>query len=444
MTHTTTPLTLEKTGPGGCPVMHGFNPLDLESVNHPGTYTELARREAPVFFIPEVGMYMVVDHEDIVRVTSDWKSFPMPPLATHAVPDEAVDRLPEGFAWQRSGFMPMLQPPEHSRVRKLAQKAFTRSAALAYRPLIEQMCHDSIDSFVDQGEAALVTAFTSQIPVRVIATILGVELEQAPQIYQWAWDVLTLIGDPNVGGEQLLKLAHRHADFEEWSRALIDERRANPRGEEDMISNLLRATSDDGSPKLTDMEIFSVIVVAVFGGSDTSAGLAAQVVRRMLQDDRTLYEQALGDRTLIPKLLEEELRINFVGRTIVRMAAVDTELSGVPIPAGSILALNVWGANHDETAFEDPQRFDPDREDIDRHLGWGRGIHFCLGAPLAKVEVATAVEAILDRLPNLRLVDRGVRPPALDRDPLDPLRLARPLGRRPLNDDADRWATVSV
>lgn len=401
-----TSLLIEPTGPRGCPVVHGLNPLDPQVVMNPGDYTALARAEAPVFFVPELNLYMVTSYDDVVRVTSDWKTFPMPPFGPQLrVPDEVAHRLPDGFAWQRPGFMPMLVPPEHSRVRKLAQKAFTRTAALAKEQEIRELCHSFVDRFFQAGRADLITEYASQIPVRVIATMLGVDLSEAPRMYQWAQDVLRVIGDPTLSGLDVVDIANRHADFEEWCHALIEERRGSPRGAGDMVSNLLSAQSDDGSPRLSEMEIFSIIVVAVFGGSDTSAGAVVQLVHRMLSGDRSIYHDVLADRTMIPRLLEEELRFDDVGHSIFRITATEVELGGVSIPAGSVLALHTWSTGHDRSAFEDPEHYAPDRPDLGGHLGWGRGIHFCLGAPLAKVEVAVALETLLERLPNMRLVD---------------------------------------
>jgi cytochrome P450 len=405
MSEPLTATSVMATGPRGCPVIHGLNPLDPALVRDPGGYTALARAEAPVFFVPEMHAYMVTKYADVARVTSDWKTFRMPPLGAHQVPPEVADRLTDGFIHQRAGFAPALQPPEHGRVRKLAQKAFTRSTALATAPRIRALCNSYVDRIIDAGQADLLTEYAKEIPVRVIATILGVDLSEAPRMYQWAQDILRLLGDHGVSGQELVDIANRHADLEEWGRALIAGRRANPRGETDLISNLLRARSDDDTPRLSDLDILSIIVAAIFGGSDTSAGAIAQVVHRMLEGDRQLYHEALADRSLVPNLLEEELRFHDVGISIFRMATVDTELSGIPIPAGSVLALHTWSTGHDEDVFDDPERFDARRADLDRHLGWGRGIHFCLGAPLAKVEVATAVEVLLDRLPNMRLVD---------------------------------------
>jgi cytochrome P450 len=386
--------------------MHGLNPMDPAIVADPGLYTALSRASAPVFFVPEAGMYMVTRYHDIVAIVSDWRRFHMPPFGPQLqVPEEVAARLPEGFAWQRPGFMPTLLPPEHSRVRKLAQRAFTRKTALASEPKIRELCNSFVDRFVDDGEVDLITAYTRQIPVRVIATILGVDLAEAPKMYQWALDVLRVLGDPTLGGQDVVDIAHRHADFEQWCRDLITERRRELRGEDDLVSNLLRATTDDGEPRLSDMEIFSIILVAVFGGSDTSAGAMAQIMHRMLSADGELYDRALRNRSLLPKLLEEELRYDSVGHAIFRVCAEDVELHGVAIPAGSVLALHTWSSGHDQSAFVEPERFDPDRSDVDDHLGWGRGIHFCLGAPLAKVEVTVAIGVLLDRLPNLRLVD---------------------------------------
>jgi cytochrome P450 len=391
-------------GPSGCPVLHNFDILGEAEVNRPGTYTAVAREEAPVFFVPEVGQYVVTRWDDAHRALTDHKLFA--PLQTPytKVPAEAAELLPNGFAYGRASALSVLSPPAHTRVRKLAQKAFTRSAALAKAEEIRGICQELIDGFVADGSCDLVTSFTSKYPIRALCAILGIEHELAPTLYQWAVDIITLRGNPGLPHDEMMALCRRQAEMESWARELIADRRARPRGDGDVVSTLATATADDGTPRLTTDEIFDVIVIVITGGAETSSATTAQMVRRLLIDD-ALRARIEADHGLLEQALEEELRVDMVGRMTFRDVIEDgVELGGVPVPKGARLAIHLWSANHDPEIFSDPESFDLDRADVGKLLSWGKGTHFCLGAPLARVEIPIAIECLLERLPGLRLV----------------------------------------
>ena len=395
---------VRRTGPGGCPVLHGFDPLGRDEVYEPERYASLSRREAPVFFVPELDMYVATRHEDVARVIADHETFAPHLPSFHAVPEEARAELPTGFVFQSPGFLLTESPPEHTRLRRLAQNAFTPRAAQAKAPEIRALCNALIDEFVDAGQVDLVRAFTSRFPIRVLAVVMGLDPAIGPQLYEWAGSVGPLLGQTELSRDELLALCEQQAQFRRWTLELIEERRRNPLREGDVVTAMIGARDEDGTPRLTDDEIFGVIVAMVLGGADTSATTTAQLLHRLLRDD-ALHARVRDEPDVLDRLLEEELRHDFIGRLTFRRVARDgVELGGVALPRDAVVGAHIWSANHDEDVFAEPERYDPDRRDVGELLSWSKGTHFCMGAPLARVQIRIAIECLLERLPGLRLV----------------------------------------
>jgi cytochrome P450 len=391
-------------GPGGCPVLQGFNPMDREQVDDPGPLMTIARREAPVFFSPEFGFYVVTRHEDVAHIMSDMRLFAGLSLTELEVPERARDVLPQGFLGRRAGMLAWNDADEHGRIRKLAQRAFTRKAARANEQRIRDLFDATVDEFIGHGEADLIPVFARRCPMRVMTAILGIDPSTEDDLHLWTRDTMRLMGDPTLREEALVELAYRQADFERFVTDLIAQRRAAPRPEGDLISDLLRSQDDDGGRGLEDDEIFATVALSIVAGGDTSVNLIGQLVARLLDGDGALWRELDADRSKLDLVIEEELRHSNVGRLAFRRPTEDVEVGGVPIPAGSLIGIHLWSTGRDEAVFDDPDRFDPDRPQVERHLGFGRGARFCMGAPLARLETRVAIEVLMDRLPNPRIV----------------------------------------
>lgn len=385
-------------------MLHGFRPIDPAQCDDPGPYTELARREAPVFYAPELEMYVLTRHEDVKRAFTDYETFVGIGLSEHEVPPEARHVLPKGFLPEQAGFRAWSDLAEHARIRRLAQKAFTRKAAQQNADRMVELFDRTIDEFVAEGQADLVPVYARRVPMRVIVAILGLDESLEAQLHAWVADFMTLMGDPQLGKAELIELAHRQAPFYAFAEGLVAERRRDPRPGEDLISDLIVATDDEDAPSLSDSEIIAVVLIAIIAGGDTSVNLIGQVVHRALAGDARLWHGFAAQPELVERAIEEEIRHAFVGRIISRRTTREVELGGVTVPAGALVGLHVWSANRDEDVFAAAGRFDPDRADVEQHLGFGHGIKFCMGAPLARLETRLAVERLVERLPNARLV----------------------------------------
>lgn len=296
------------------------------------------------------------------------------------------------------GVMLGMDEPVHGRLRALISKAFSQKSLARFQDeLVARVGNELIDSFIANGKADLVKEFTFTYPSRIIAGLLGLPEEDYPQFQRWSISLLSWIMNPERG------LA-ASAALVEYYRPILEARRAEPR--DDLIS-LLAAAEVDGQ-KLADEEIFSFLRLLLPAGVETTYRSLGNLLFALLSDPRQL-EAVRKDRSLLPQAIEEGVRWNPPLLTITRVATRDTELGGVAIPAGASVMPMLGAANRQEERFPDPDTFDIFREPRG-NLGWGYGVHVCLGMHLARLEMRTAVNLLLDRLPNLRMDPDGDDP----------------------------------
>lgn len=385
----------------GCPVFPSFRPLDPEQVIDPYPQLAVARREEPVFYMPDYDVWVVTRYEDIEEVLRDTDTFSsadfvdFPPF-----PPEVANQLVDGHPLENT--LVSTDPPAHTRIRKRAQKAFTPRQAEARAPAVRELAHDLVDGFAATGSTDLGRSYCTQIPIRVVGPILGVSMEEAAQLYQWATEALILVGNARQMDEtQLLDYGRGQVEFDRFIRDLVRDRRANPRSEDDLVTSLIEAEGEDGEPALAESEIVGIVAAALAAGSDTSAATMANCVFSLLEE-RSRWEEILAEPGLIPGAIEETVRAKGAARTIPRTATRDCELAGVKIPKGAEVLVHLGSGSHDERRFEDGESFDLHRANAKQHLGFGKWMHFCIGAPLARMELRVAIEVLAERLPDLR------------------------------------------
>jgi cytochrome P450 len=394
-------LRITHDGPGGCPVLHGFEPLEPAQIADPSEVLAFSRREVPVFFNPELSAYIVTRHADVARVLMDQQTFTQIPFINRPMPEELRELLPDGFA--TDALAPFQDPTTHPRVRKLAQVPFMRRNALGATDLCRRVADETVAEFQASGEADLIPAYARKIPMRLMCSILGIDRAHEDDLHRWVAECMRVFGDPTVTDDELVELGREQAAFRRFALDVIDDRRRNPRGQGDFLTDLITATVD-GEQALTDNEVFGVVLLSIIAGGDTTVNLIAQMVARMLGDGGALWRAADADRTMLDTMIEEELRYDHVGRLTYRKVLLDTEIDGVAIPKDSLLAVHIWSTGRDESVWEGAERYDPRRRDALKHLGFGKGSHSCMGAMLARVETRQAIEALLDQLPGARRV----------------------------------------
>jgi cytochrome P450 len=360
-------------------------------------YTELARirREEPVQRLETSGalpheeslpMFIVYRHEDVQQMLRDNETF-----SSSAVIAAFGPVLGEGV-------MLGMDEPIHGRLRGLVSKAFAQKSLARWEDeLVGRVANGLIDKFAPNGKADLVKEFTFDYPSQIIAGLLGLPEEDYPQFQRWSISLLSWLMNPERGLAASAALC-------EYFAPILEARRADPR--EDLISALAAAEID--GEKLNDEEIFSFLRLLLPAGVETTYRSLGSLLLALLSNPDQL-EAIRADRSLLPQAIEEGVRWEPPLLTITRVATKDTVLGGVSIPAGATVMPMLGSATHQEDRFPDPNKFDIFRQQKS-NLAWGHGVHVCLGMHLARLEMRTAINLLLDRLPNLRLDPDGDDP----------------------------------
>ena len=282
--------------------------------------------------------------------------------------------------------------PQHTRHRKLINRAFTRQALARWETeLVRPVVESALDGFAERGRADLVRELTFPFPVEVIAGMIGVPEKERPRFHRLAIQLISV----SVDFEGALAASKA---LGEMFQPLIEERRRTPGS--DLMSVLAHAEVE--GTRLTDEEIFAFLRLLAPAGAETTYRSSSNLLFGLLSNPEQLAA-VRRDRSLIPQAIEEGVRWETPLLTVMRQATRDTEVQGVEISAGSSVAVNLGAANRDEAAFEDPDRFDIQREMQNPHMSFAFGSHFCLGMHLARMETRVVLESLLDRFPDMRL-----------------------------------------
>jgi cytochrome P450 len=280
---------------------------------------------------------------------------------------------------------------EHRASRALVSPLFRAKLLERWRTeLVEVVVHELIDRFAPRGKADLVREFTFAFPVQVIARLMGLPREDYVRFQQLSIELLSVVYHWEIG-------MAASATLKEYFGEILAERRRDPH--DDLISTL--AESEIDGERLSDDEIFAFLLLILPAGVETTYRGSGNLLVAMLTEP-SLLEAVRDDRSLLRGAIEEALRWEPPISTVVRVAKRDCELGGMKIPAGTNVSVSVAAANRDPAHYPDPDRFDPTRKNI-AHLTFGAGPHVCLGMPLARMETTVAINALFDRLPDLRL-----------------------------------------
>ena len=359
------------------------------------------RQEAPLVRLmdPYTGLpvWMVTRYKDAVELLRD----PRFSKDVRKLPEGSPSRTVMRDSMQTlNQHMLMADPPDHTRLRTLVSKAFTPRRVDALRPRITAIASQLLDGVRAQGAMDLLDAFAFPLPITVIAEMLGVPLEDQDKFREWT----TAIVSPPVGGnfEPIQKAGMQ---FIHYFQGLLERRRNEPK--DDLLTALMSV--EEQGDRLSPQELISMLFLLLVAGHETTVNLIGNGVWALLQHPEQL-ERLRAQPKLIDSAVEEMLRYRGpVETTTQRWAHGDVEWRGQVIPAGEAAFVSLLAADHDPEQFPEPERFDITR-DPNRHIAFGFGIHFCLGAPLARLEATIAINLLLERLPGLRL---GADPGAL-------------------------------
>ena len=384
----------------GCPVNESFDPLSADFLADPyAVLAALPRREQPVFFAPSIGYYVLTRYADIEQVLMDPAAYsaavaqaPLVPV----VPEAQRILLAGGHQPQPS--MVSLDEPEHARLRKPTARAFSMKRVTALVPVIEATTARLLDAVGPAAEFDLVAALAFPLPANIVFSLMGVPERDYAQLKQWS-GYRAALGWGRPAPRDQIEIATGMAAYRGYLRELVAAKASEPG--DDLTSDLLAIHREDPE-RLTLAEIASILFSLSFAGHETTTGLIGNIVRRLLEAPER-WSAIAANPGLIPSAVEETLRYDPSVPVWRRVTTRPVTLSGVSLPTGARLFLWLAAAGRDADAFDQPDTFDVGRPDPGRHLAFGKGLHYCLGANLGKLETQIAVAALADRYPRLGL-----------------------------------------
>lgn len=382
----------------GCPFHDAaadFDPFDLTD---PFPFYEFARAEAPVFYSEKLGYWVVARHADIKAVFENWQTFSsenaQAPIRPMGDPGRAV--MKAGGFTAYSGLSARV-PPEHTRIRKVAQSCFGPRRFKSIEPQIYEIVNREIDRFADKGHCDFFREFAYDVPAYVLFRLVGVPDSDVPKVKSWAIS-RALLTWGNLSDEEQVPHAHNMVEYWAYCRGLVAAAHANPG--DNLPGDMVRMQA--GGAEISDDEIAGVLYSVLFAGHETTTTLLANAMREVLLNPDQ-WEDLKANPDKWTAATEEFLRFSPSIVAWRRRALENAEIGGVAIPKGANILLLLGSANRDDTVFENADTLDIDRPNARNHLSFGYGIHFCLGQQLSKLEFGIAMHELARRLPSLRL-----------------------------------------
>lgn len=373
-----------------------------EALEDPYAAYDLLRRERPVFELPGTGLHLVTRHADAVEVLDHpeiysnnligWLDFgsgtapALMELSSAGAPIEDV--------------LATADPPLHTRHRKLLRDRFAASRIARLEPAVQALVDELLDPFLKEGDGDWMEDFCVPLPVRVIRSIVGLPAEDDARLVRWSdhgVEMLSGVASP----ERMVELGRINVEFLAYLADRLREAQADPR--DDALGDVARAANVG---ELSEPQATIMLLTLVIAGSESTTSLMGSAVR-LLCESPGLQDALRADASGVPAFVEETLRLESPFRGHFRVTKEDAVLGGVPLPEGTRLMV-LWGAvNRDPEAFGRPAECDLDRENIKLHMGFGWGIHFCLGAFLARLEARLALTSLLARTASFRMAGGG-------------------------------------
>jgi cytochrome P450 len=398
---------------GTCP--HTARPLaetsllDAAVLADPWDLYARLQAEAPVYQMPETGIYVITRYEDVMTVVRDTATYSNVILAMEALQGDNGRRYQQMLrekGWQHVHVLHRTDPPVHATHRRLVDRVFTAERVRALVPQVEALAHELVDRFAARGECELIKDFALPLPGMILGEQLGLDKHEFARFQSWALAMLATSNEI-MDEARLREVADIELDAQHYLAAIFENRRAQPTG--DLISDLVHAAREGEAP-FTMHELQNLLNQLITGGYETTTSAIAHGLWLLIQHPDQ-YVKLRENPALLKRFVEETLRIESPVQGLMRTVTRDTTLAGVALKAGDTVLVRYGAANQDPGKFPCPRAFDIERSNAGSHLAFGAGIHACLGQQLARQEIQTGIKVLLERLENFEISGQMPAPP---------------------------------
>lgn len=375
--------------------------LDPAIQSDPYPAYQTLREEAPVYQMPETGMFMVTRYEDVREVIRDTDTFSNDIRVIGSFQGDGSNVQQEMLkerGWEHVQTLQRADPPLHGRYRKLLNQVFTAPRVATLAPRIEQLVNELIDNFADKGSCEFVSDFALPLPGIIIAEQIGLDPKEILTFKKWADAMLATAQNP-LTPEQIAEVTEIELEAQHHLAKVFEDRRNNPK--QDIISGLVNAEIEDEEP-FSLHELQNLMHQLITGGYETTTSALSHGMWLLVQNP-DLVDELRNDLSLVDKFVEESLRYKSPVQGLFRQTRRDVKLGGTMIPKNSVVIVRYAAANRDGSQFDNADTLDIHRDKLKTHVAFGAGVHRCIGAVLAREELQCAYRAIVSRLTNIRL-----------------------------------------
>ena len=380
-----------------CPIRPTFDPLDLSD---PFPRLAHARREQPVFYSPDINYWVITRYADIKAIFRDHETYTAANTITPIAPfSAAVKQMLASGDYTPEPVLSNNVPPSHTRIRALVNRLFTPRRMKSFAPAIRDIAERGVDRIAERAPVDIVAELTYEYPAYVLFHVLGVPEADVPQVKAWAGNRIKLYYGRPSAAEQV-DLTKNLVPFWRYVVELVADKVRAP--QDDLTSDLIRLRAGDDNI-LTLNEIASCMITLLVAGHETTTAQINNALLHLLTE-RAHWEALCAAPDCIPQALEEMMRYDPSVCAWRRLAVKPSTIAGVEIPASANLLLMLNSANRDPAVFPEPDLIMTERDNLKDHLAFGYGIHYCVGAPLARLEMRILLETLTRAMPEMRLV----------------------------------------